>query len=129
MPYSFHTRKGGFKLDKNKTISERIKNERNRMGINQAQLAKEAKITPAAVSQIEKGLRTPSLPVLQRIANVFSVSMDYLSGNTSNSELNDILQNKEIYAFYEGFQALPDDDKQTILKNIDFLQEKHKKNG
>lgn len=115
-------------MDKNKTISERIKNERNRMGINQAQLAKEAKITPAAVSQIEKGIRTPSLPVLQRIANVFSVSMDYLSGNTTDSELSDILQNKEIYAFYEGFQALPDEDKQTILKNIDFLQEKYKKN-
>jgi transcriptional regulator with XRE-family HTH domain len=112
---------------KNEYIYKRIKEERQRLGLNQAQLAKKAKITPAAVSQIEKGLRTPSIPVLQKIAQVLEVSMDYLSGNTMRPELNDLLQNKEVREFYRGFQALENEDKKTILKNIEFLQDKYKK--
>ena len=111
---------------KNIYLNKRIKEERQRSGLNQAQLAQKAEITPAAVSQIENGLRTPSIPVLQKIAKVLGVSMDYLSGSTSKPELGDLLQNKEVQKFYNGFQSLRNEDKKTILNNIEFLKEKYK---
>ena len=124
--YKLKRRGHKLKQIKNEYIYIRIKEERLRLEINQAQLARKAVITPAAVSQIEKGLRTPSIPVLKKIANVLGVSMDYLSGATSKPELNDLLQDKKIHEFYKGFQSLRSDDKKTILKNIEFLQEKYK---
>ncbi len=114
------------KRNDNDILKKKIKEERQRLGINQAQLAEKAGVTPAAISQIEKGLRTPTMPVLKRIAEVLGVSIDYLSGNTSRPELHDLLQNEQVQAFYRGFQSLQPEDKKTILKNIEFLKEKYK---
>lgn len=104
------------------SINKRITEIRIEKGLNQAQLASRAEITHAALSQIEKGDRTPSLPVLQRIADVLGVSMDFLAGRTSSSELKDVLQNESFRSFYQGFQGLSQEDQTTIIKNIDFLR-------
>jgi transcriptional regulator with XRE-family HTH domain len=113
-------------LDKD-LIRKRILEERKKQGLNQLQVAKKAKITPAALSQIEKGTRTPSSPVLYRIAKALGVSMDYLAGSTNNSELYDLLQSKQVKMFYKGFQSLDANDKELILKNIEFLKSKKEK--
>lgn len=110
-------------LDKT-TLKKRISEARNRKGLNQAQLAESAGVTPAAISQIENGLRVPTLPVLHRIANVLGVSLDYLAGKSDEIELEDMLQQDEVKKFFRGFQSLDPDDQQTILKNIEFLQSK-----
>lgn len=103
-------------------INKRITEVRLKRGLNQAQLSAQAEITPAALSQIEKGDRTPSLPVLQRIADVLGVSIDFLAGRTTASELEDMLQHEGGKDFYQGFQVLSTEDQNTILKNIDFLR-------
>ena len=105
-------------------IRKRILEERKKQGLSQSQVAKEAEITPAALSQIEKGIRTPTIPVLYRIANVLGVSLDYLTGSANNSELHDLLQNERVKMFYKGFQSLDANDKELILKNIEFLRSK-----
>lgn len=106
-------------------LRNRIKEARKQKGINQAKLAEEAGITPAAVSQIEKGLRIPTIPVLRRITSVLGVSLDYLSGKTNKSELQDLLQNEDLKIFYRGFQSLDTRDKEIISKNIEFLRSKY----
>lgn len=105
-------------------IKKRIVEERKKQGLNQTQVAKMAKITPAALSQIESGIRTPTVPILFRIANVLGVSLDYLTGSTKNSELHDLLQNEHVKSFYKDFQSLDANDKELILKNIEFLKSK-----
>ncbi len=111
----------------NEILRKRISEIRTQKGMNQARLAEKAGITPAAISQIENGDRTPSIPVLHRIANVLEVSLDYLTGKTDTSELQDLLQQEDIQTFYRGFQSLDSDDQQIILKNIKFLQSPLKK--
>lgn len=112
-------------LDK-KVLRGRITEARKKQGLNQAKLAEKAGITPAAISQIEKGHRIPTIPVLHRIANVLGVSLDYLSGKTDKSELQDLLQHEELKAFYRGFESLHNDDKKVILKHMEFLKSKYK---
>lgn len=112
------------KIFDKEALKRRIGEARNRKGINQAELAELAGVTPAAISQIEKGLRVPTIPVLHRIANVLGVSLDYLSGKTDKIELEDLLQQDEVKEFFRGFQSLDPHDQQTILKNIEFLKSK-----
>ncbi len=105
-------------------ISKRIREERLRQSITQAQLAKEAKVTPAAISQIESGKRTPNVPVLYRIAGVLNVSMDYLIGQSGQSKIADMAQNSEFLAFYKKFQELSKDDREQILDQMEFLRQR-----
>jgi len=103
-------------------VKERILKERLSQGLSQVELSRRAKISPAALSQIEKGTRVPSTPVLYRISNALGVTLDFLVGSTDSSELNDLLQNEEVRAFYKGFKGLSLEDKETIIKNIEFLK-------
>lgn len=107
-------------------IGRRIKEAREKLGFNQAKLATEAEITPAAISQIEAGDRTPSTPILRRLASALQVSADYLLGSTDKSELKDILQDQSVQKFFRGFQDLSDTDKQSIQKYVDLLRAQSK---
>jgi transcriptional regulator with XRE-family HTH domain len=109
-------------------LGKRIAQERDQQGMNQAELAAKAGVTPAAISQIEKGTRIPTIPVLHRIADVLGVSLNYLSGETDSSELQDLLQHEEIKAFYRGFESLDNEDKKIIKSHIEFLKSKHQSN-
>jgi transcriptional regulator with XRE-family HTH domain len=116
----------GFDKD---VLRQRITEARERQGLNQAQLASKSHVTPAAISQIEKGHRIPSIPVLRRIAKVLGVSLDYLTGKTDQSQLKDLVQDPEVIAFYRGFQSLEPEDKEVIRKQIDFLRSKSRGRG
>jgi transcriptional regulator with XRE-family HTH domain len=106
-------------------LRKRITETRENHGMNQAELAEKASVTPAAISQIEKGTRVPTIPVLHRIANVLGVSLDYLTGKTDTSELQDLLQHDDFVAFFRGFESLGSEDKEIIKKHIDFLKSQY----
>lgn len=106
-------------------LRKRITKTRESHGMNQAELAKKADVTPAAISQIEKGTRVPTIPVIHRIADVLGVSLDYLTGKTDTSELQDLLQHADFVAFFRGFESLGSEDKETIKKHIDFLKSQY----
>jgi len=106
-------------------LRKRITKTRESHGMNQAELAKKADVTPAAISQIEKGTRVPTIPVIHRIADVLGVSLDYLTGKTDTSELQDLLQHDNFVAFFRGFESLGSEDKETIKKHIDFLKSQY----
>ena len=103
-------------------LRKRITETRKSLGMNQAELAEKAGVTPAAISQIEKGTRVPTIPVLHRIANVLGVSLDYLTGKTDTSKLQDLLQHDDFVAFFRGFESLGSEDKEIIKKHIEFLK-------
>ena len=107
-------------------LKKRIIEARNRKCLSQAQVAEESGVTPAAVSQIESGRRVPTIPVLHRIASVLGVSIDYLTGQTDEPELKDLLQQEKVKTFYRGFQSLDPDHQKMILENIEFLRSRHK---
>jgi len=59
---------------------ERIKELRLSLGINQVQFAKKLNVTKQCVSNWENANLQPSIDMLIRIAQTFSVSTDYLLG-------------------------------------------------
>lgn len=61
-------------------LSERIKELRLLNGYNQVELAKRLEITKQTVSNWENNNIQPSIEMLEAIADLFSVSTDYLLG-------------------------------------------------
>lgn len=103
-------------------IGQRIRAAREEKDWSQVHLAEEAEVTPAAVSQIEAGLRIPSTPVLRRIAGALAVSTDFLLGRTRSSELADLLENETVRSFFRNYQQLSAEDQKFIQQQIELLQ-------
>ncbi len=57
-------------------VSERVKSIRESKGIKQCELADGVGVTQAMISQIEKGIRNPSLQVGYEIARVLECSIE-----------------------------------------------------
>lgn len=66
------------------SLSQRVRDRRVQLGINQKSLAIQLGVTQGSVAQIESGARSPSLGLLPVLARALGVSVDYLlEGNSS----------------------------------------------
>ncbi len=63
-------------------IKNRIKKLRKENDLSQRALAKKLNLSPSTIAMYETGDRKPDSDTLQKIANYFNVSVDYLLGNT-----------------------------------------------
>jgi transcriptional regulator with XRE-family HTH domain len=69
------------------TLGDRIKRERERRGWSQNELARQAQVRQAQLSEVESGKRHDMMAsILRRIARALGVSMDYLAGLYDDSE-------------------------------------------
>lgn len=59
---------------------ERVKELRTSLGLNQVEFGKKIGVTKQCISNWESGYIQPSVDMLRRIAETFSVSTDYLLG-------------------------------------------------
>jgi transcriptional regulator with XRE-family HTH domain len=62
------------------SLGLRLRASRGAAGISLRELARRVGISPSAVSQIERGLSSPSLPTIVALANELHLSVDYLLG-------------------------------------------------
>jgi Predicted transcriptional regulators len=65
-------------------FQSRLKSLRTKHNMTQAELGKKINVTKVSVSGYETGNRTPDTDTLQRIAEVFEVSVDYLLCRTDD---------------------------------------------
>lgn len=93
-------------------IPQEIKELREYLGLNQSQLAKLSGLTPAAISQIENGLREPSLSSIEKICDALEIKPAYLfRDKTKKKSPLEVLEHKK----------LSDHDKNQIEKFAQFL--------
>ena len=69
-------------------MAKRLKECRIQKGLTQNQVAIYCDITENAYQNYELMSREPKLEILVRIAELFDVSLDYLTGRTDNKEIN-----------------------------------------
>ena len=67
---------------------ERVKELRNSLGINQVEFGKRINVSKQCISNWESGYIQPSIDMLIRIAETFSVSADYLLGLSDKPTLD-----------------------------------------
>lgn len=74
-----------------------LKNIRNQCGLTQEQLAEKCYCTQTYISQIERGVSLPSIPVLVSISEALNVSTDQLlTGTTPDASLLPAKNDEEI---------------------------------
>lgn len=71
-----------------KILAERLKECRKEKGYTQCQVAIYCDITEKAYQNYELTTREPKLEILIKIANLYEVSLDYLTGRTDNKHIN-----------------------------------------
>lgn len=80
-----------------KRLGERIREERHRLNLTQAQLAEEIDISDTYMGAIERGERSLTLGTLVRLVNRLGVTVDYmLSDSVSDNDSNIMEQFKQI---------------------------------
>lgn len=116
-------------------FSIRFKEERKNKGLTQEQLAKEFFLNKSSISRYEKGTQMPEMVMLQKFAEYFDVSVDYLLGRTDERNVH-----KEKSKLDEGIKTiaahrininedLPDDAIEKINEYIKMVEMMYKNNN
>lgn len=71
--------------DKRKAIAERLREARRLSGLSQGQVAQMMNLHRPSVSEIEAGNRRVSAEELSRFAEIYEVSVGYLTGEAPDS--------------------------------------------
>ncbi len=74
-------------------LGERIKKLRESKGLTQKELANQLGLTDGAIGFYEVGKRNPPLDTLNKLADFFGVSIDYLLGRT---DIENLYKDKEL---------------------------------
>ncbi|MGB9780652.1 helix-turn-helix domain-containing protein [Caldanaerobacter sp.] len=119
----------------------RIKDLRAEKGISQNELAKALGLTQQAISAYENGLREPDLETLQKIADFFNVSIDYLLGRSDirnptdeiteavedDPELlefwNELKQREDLKLLFKQTRKLSPKDIKQVIRIIKAIEE------
>lgn len=108
-------------------FTERLKSLRKEAGLTQKELAEQLGIKQPTYTQWELGRRSPSSETLEKFANFFNVSTDYLLGNsdyktTIDQDIEEAIQRS---VAYQG-NPISDKDKKAIT---DFLRNYFEEKG
>lgn len=129
-------------------FSDRLKYLRSTEDLTQRDLANKLGITSGAVGMYESGKRFPDNAILNKIADYFHVSTDYLLGRTDdplpvrdvdqdlhdehdyNKELDAFLNDDEMSSMFYDYKNWTEEEKRNllnILKGQEALRQMNKK--
>ncbi|MFB5189036.1 helix-turn-helix domain-containing protein [Alicyclobacillus fastidiosus] len=119
----------------------RLRQLRTKASLTQEELGKQFKISPSTIGMYERDEREPSLELLQRLAEFFEVTIDYLvSGKQPNidpdlgldisdlsaEEVEFLNELKEEVAF-KDFLKDPEEKKRELIETVKMLMRGRKK--
>lgn len=106
-------------------MNDILKQLRNEKKITQRQLAKLLNLSPSTIAMYETAQRKPDFETLQKIANFFDVSTDYLLGRTNIRNLYKEAVLQETKASYNlDVRGLSVEDIAKVEEYIDLLKQK-----
>lgn len=102
------------------TIGERIAQLRKSRSMSQFQLAKTLNIATSTLGMYETNKRKPNMEMLERLADFFGVSIDYLLGRDkadAKDPQNDLSRNQKLVA-YSIDPDISDEERQAIIEMV-----------
>lgn len=112
-------------------LAKRIKLLRKQKGLTQKQLADLLDISASTVAMYETGRREPDTQTLNKFAELFGVSVDYLLGRekTDMERLEENLAriDPRIQQAYRSLQSMDEEDLAMTLELIKVIESKKKK--
>ena len=105
------------------TVGEHIMIIRKQKGLSQGELGKQVGTSGDIIGRYERGVITPSIDVIIKIADTLEVSIDYLVGKTSLELDNTILRR------IEEVSKMSEKDKEHVFSLLDAFIAKTKLSG
>ena len=103
------------------SLGNRIQNLRKQIGLTQSQLADKINISHTQMARYEiKGVQPPA-DVLEKLADVFDTSIDYLVRGDKSEKVESTLKDAELIKEFKKLDGLPEDEKKSILKVVSSL--------
>ncbi|AKS37384.1 transcriptional regulator [Anoxybacillus gonensis] len=131
-------------------LGDRLKRLRLEKKLTQEELGKKINVTKVSISGYENGNRTPDTETLQKLADFFNVTTDYLLGRTDdpnppgsdNEELGTLARINQLIKEYgieqmgffdiEKWKQLSEEEIEEIVKHFEWVvhkaREKNKSN-
>lgn len=107
-------------------IGENIKKIRKDKGLQQKQVALEIGLDQSNYNKIENSKREPSVDVLNKLANLFGVSVDDMLNPDKESPKEITVEDKTTLEQVRLIQELDEEDKHVIFRMIDTMLTKKK---
>ena len=98
----------------------RLLDLRKEKNMSQRQMAKFFNVTQGTYNNWEQGNTQPSIEQLIELARFFSVSVDYLIGNSDDEgyiKIQEVLSKDDVATLHTG-NTLPEDSKQLLMDFI-----------
>jgi transcriptional regulator with XRE-family HTH domain len=119
-------------VDKMAVIGKRLKHARERKKLSQIEAAKLLGISNGTLSGYERNYRDPDTNILEKMADLYEVTTDYLLGRTDDPTPSNVdkikklglKEDEEIHFF--DLEGLSDEDIEFIKNQIEFLRKKAK---
>lgn len=102
-------------------LSNKLKQLRRSAGLTQSEFAKKIDVARTTYAMYEQGNREPDYATLQKIADYFEVSTDYLLGRSSHPKLDaakDKEVDKEVEELLAIIEAMPKDKRSDMEMKI-----------
>lgn len=118
-------------------LGKRLKGLRTQKKLTQKQLAEKINVTHVSISGYESGNRSPDTDTLQKLADFFQVTTDYLLGRDINKLLNKNEDKDEeeflkwmndptTDLFFKEYIESPEEMKEQLRKIWDIIKQQHK---
>jgi transcriptional regulator with XRE-family HTH domain len=102
-------------------LGKRIQELRKQAGLTQAQLADKIEVSHTQLTRYESKGVLPPADVLERLANIFDTSIDYIVRGNKSEHVESILKDAELIKEFKRLDELPEDEKKSILKVVSSL--------
>lgn len=112
------------------SVLNRIKDLANERNMSLAEVERRTGLSSGSITKWGKS--SPAAEKLEKIADLFGVSIDYLTGRTDSKEpfpntSKDLPSSKALTVATRISDDVTDDQMENILNYIDFITSKHKK--
>lgn len=95
-------------------LGERIKYLRQQRGWSQMQLSKKLNTHQKQISGYERGIHTPSIDLLIKMAELFNISLDYFAFDDQKDKTRIQIADRELMQTVKEIDELPEEDRTTI---------------
>lgn len=101
-------------------FADRLYDLRQTAGIKQTDLAQRINLEPVVISKYEKGVTQPTMDTLVKLAEIFSVSVDYLLGvsDIPNPYSTAYFTSKEVSLIIKFYKQLSAEEQNRLDERI-----------
>lgn len=104
-------------------FTKKIKNLRQNKGLTQAEMAEKIDVARTTYAMYEQGKREPDFEILEKIADYFNVSTDYLLGRTDAKNQEELAAHRSD----DFLEDLPEEAVKELNMFKDFIRAKYGK--